>query len=149
MLKIKLLLMALFLSAAAHAQTSSTPEQITIQQTIKNLFAALIDADTTAMKKFTTSTVRFYEYGEVWPMDTLISKVMKNKSIVDFKRTNKFEFLNSTIHKNTAWATYYLQSTFTRNGKEELVRWMETVVLIKDKKGWKIDVLHSTRLTKI
>jgi hypothetical protein len=108
----------------------------------------LTDVDTIAMKTFTTSTVRFYEYGEVWPMDTLINKVMQSKSIADFKRTNEFEFVNTTINKNTAWVTYYLQSTFTRNGKEELVRWMETVVLIKDKKHWKIDVLHSTRLPK-
>jgi c-di-AMP phosphodiesterase-like protein len=148
MKKIKILLVALLFTAMVHAQTTSTPEQIAIQQTIENLFAALTKGDTTAMKKMTTNTVRFYEYGEVWPMDTLISKVMKNKSTADFKRTNKFEFVNTTIHKNTAWATYYLQSNFTRNGKEELVRWMETVVLIKDKKQWKIDVLHSTRLTK-
>ena len=148
MQKIKLLFIALLFTATVHAQKTSTQEQITIQQTIENLFAALTNADTTAMKQFTTNTVRFYEYGEVWPMDTLISKVMKSKSTPGFKRTNKFEFVNTTINKNTAWATYYLRSTFTRNGKEELVKWMETVVLIKDKKQWKIDVLHSTRPLK-
>jgi len=148
MLRIKLLLVTLLFTATAHAQTSSTQEQITVQQTIQNLFVALTNADTTAMKIFTTSNVRFYEYGEVWPMDTLIHKVMQSKSIPDFKRTNQFEFVSTTINKNTAWATYYLQSNFTRNGKEEPVKWMETVVLIKDKKQWKIDVLHSTRLPK-
>ncbi len=146
MLRIKLFFIAFFFTVMVHAQT---PEEITVQQTIENLFAALTNVDTTAMKNFTTSTVRFYEYGEVWLMDTLISKVMKSKSIPDFKRTNQFEFVNTTINKNTAWVTYYLQTTFTRNGKEELVKWMETVVLIKDKKQWKIDVLHSTRLPKI
>lgn len=145
MLRIKLFIIAFFFTVTVHAQT---PEEITVQQTIENLFAALTNVDTSAMKNFTTSTVRFYEYGEVWPMDTLISKVMKSKSIPGFKRTNQFEFVNATINKNTAWATYYLQSIFTRNGKEESVKWMETVVLIKDKKQWKIDVLHSTRLQK-
>jgi len=145
MLRIKLFFIAFFFTVMVHSQT---PEEITVQQTIENLFAALTNVDTTAMKNFTTSTVRFYEYGEVWPMDTLISKIMKDKSTPDFKRTNKFEFVNTTINKNTAWATYYLQSIFTRNGKEELLKWMETVVLIKDKKQWKIDVLHSTRLLK-
>ncbi len=148
MIKIKLFFVALIFTATVQAQTVSMPEQATVQQTIENLFAALTDADITAMKMFTTSTVRFYEYGEVWPIDTLISKVIKFKSTPDFKRTNKFEFVNTTIRKNTAWATYYLQSTFTRNGKEEIVNWIETVVLIKDKKQWRIDVLHSTRLPK-
>jgi ketosteroid isomerase-like protein len=147
MLKIKLLFITWLFTATVHAQTT-TQEQIAVQQTIENLFAALTNADTTAMKKFTTNTVRFYEYGEVWTMDTLIHKVMQTKTVVGFKRTNKFEFVSTIINKNTAWATYYLQSTFTRNGKEELVKWMETVVLVKDKKQWKTDVLHSTRLLK-
>lgn len=147
MLKIKLLFIAFFFTVTAHAQTT-TPEETAVQQTIENLFAALTDADTMAMRKFSTNNVRFYEYGEIWPMDTLIHKILQSKSIPDFKRTNKFEFVSTTINKNTAWATYYLQSTFTRNGKEEIVKWMETVVLIKDKKQWKINVLHSTRLLK-
>jgi ketosteroid isomerase-like protein len=147
MVKVKLLLIVLFFTAKAHAQTT-TPEQTSVQRTIENLFAALTNADAVAMKSFTTSNVRFYEYGEIWPMDTLIHKVMQSKSIPDFKRTNQFKFVNTTINKNTAWASYYLTSTITRNGKEELVKWMETVVLIKDKKQWKIDVLHSTRLPK-
>jgi hypothetical protein len=78
MSKIKFLLVALLFTATVHAQTI-TPEQTAVQQTIQNLFAALTNADTTAMKTFATNTVRFYEYGEVWPMDTLIRKVMKSK----------------------------------------------------------------------
>jgi hypothetical protein len=90
--------------------------------------------------------VRFYEYGQVWNMDTLIQKVMQSKLISDFKRTNNFEFVETTINKNTAWVTYYLQSTIYRYGKEEIIKWMETVILFKVKKQWRINVLHSTRL---
>lgn len=147
MLRIKFLFIAFLFTATVRAQTT-TPEQATVQQTVESMFAALTNADTTAMKAFTTSMVRFYEYGQAWTIDTLIHKVIQSKSIPDFKRTNKFEFINTTINKNTAWVTYYLQSIFIRNGKEEFVKWMETVVLIKDKKQWKIDVLHSTRLPK-
>jgi ketosteroid isomerase-like protein len=147
MQKIKLLLVALFLSAVGIAQTTAKEEQ-QVQQTIENMFAALTTADTTALKSFVTPTVRFYEYGQVWTIDTLIHKVIQSKGIKDFKRTNKFEFINTTIQQNTAWVTYYLQSTITRNGKEEIINWQETVVLLKEKKVWKIEVLHSTRLIK-
>ena len=145
MLTIKFLFIAFLFTATVNAQTI-TQEQSTVQHTIENLFAALTNVDTAAMKTFTTSNVRFYEYGQVWTIDTLIQKVVQDKSIPGFKRTNKFEFVNTTINTKTAWVTYYLQSTFTRNGKEEIVKWMETVVLIKEKKQWKINVLHSTRL---
>lgn len=145
MLTIKFLFIAFLFTATVNAQTI-TQEQSTVQQTIEKMFAALTNADTTAMKNFAVNNVRFYEYGQVWTIDTLIQKVIQGKSIPGFKRTNKFEFVNTTINTKTAWVTYYLQSTFTRNGKEEIVKWMETVVLIKEKKQWKINVLHSTRL---
>lgn len=127
---------------------SVNKKELAVQQTVEKMFAALTTADTATLKTFVTPSVRFYEYGQVWTIDTLIQKVMQAKSIPDFKRTNNFEFVSTTINKITAFTTYYLQSTIFRNGKEELIRWMETVVLLKEKKEWKINVLHSTRLPK-
>lgn len=144
--EIKLLLIALLLSTSGYAQKSQEKEHV--QQAVENMFVALTNADSSALKTFVTANVRFYEYGESWTIDTMIQKIMQSKSIPDFKRTNRFEFVSTNINKNTAWVTYYLQSTFTRNGKEDLVKWMETVVLIKQKNQWKIDVLHSTRMNK-
>ncbi len=147
MQKVKLLVLTLLFSSIATAQTANR-EQSTIQQTVENMFVTLTNSDTAALKTFVTGNVRFYEYGQVWTIDTLIQKVIQNKSIPDFKRTNSFRFVHTSISNNTAWVTYFLESTFTRNGKEELVKWMETVVLVKEKKQWKVDVLHSTRLLK-
>ena len=147
MKKISFLFMLMFVTAAAIAQPVNKQQEI-VQQTIQNMFATLTNADTAALKTFVTANVRFYEYGQIWTIDTFIQKVIQSKTIPGFKRSNRFEFVSTTINKKTAWVTYYLQSTFTRNGKEELVKWMETVVLIKEKKHWKINVLHSTRLLK-
>ncbi len=144
--KISFLLITLLCSTNAFAQTISKEEK-TVQQTIENIFAALTNADTASLKLYCTTKVTFYKYGQIWTIDTLIQKVIQSKSIPDFKRTNSFEFVSTTVNKQTAWATYYLQSTFNRNGKEELVKWMETVVLLKEKRNWKVAVLHSTRLT--
>ena len=142
-----LLLMLLTVAATSIAQSVKKQEP-DVQQTIQNMFTALSNSDTADLKKFCTSDVNFYEYGQVWTIDTLIQKVILASKATDFKRTNQFEFVSTTIKGNTAWTTYYLQSTITRNGKEELVKWMETVVLVKEKKKWKINVLHSTRLLK-
>jgi hypothetical protein len=140
-------ILLVLLSVTASAQKANK-EQFTVQQTVETMFATLTNADTVSLKKVVTNNVRFYEYGQIWTIDTIIQKVMQSKSIPDFKRTNSFEFVSTAINQNTAWVTYYLQSTFTRNEKEELVKWMETVVLVKEKKKWKINVLHSTRLPK-
>ena len=142
-----LFILLVLLSVTAVAQKANKA-QLAVQHTVEKMFATLTNADTAALKTFVTPHVRFYEYGQVWTIDTLTQKVMQSKSIPDFKRTNSFQFVNTSINKKTAWITYYLESTFTRNGKEELVKWMETVVLVKEKKKWKINVLHSTRLPK-
>ncbi len=146
MQKIKLLLVSLLLSAITSAQTTNS-EQATVQQTIQNLFTALSNRDSAGLRLHSTADVHFYEYGEVWTIDTLIKKVMFVKP-ADYKRTNSFDFVNTTIDGNTAWVTYYLQSEITRNGKQELVKWMETVVLVKQKEHWKIKLLHSSLIKR-
>ena len=144
----KLLCFVLVLQVATAIQAQSTSQiQEKIQQSVVGLFSALTNADTTALKRSCTADVRFYEYGQIWTIDTLIQKVMQSKSIPDFKRTNSFEFVSTTVNKQTAWVTYYLQSDITRNGKEDIIKWMETIVLLKEAGKWKVAVLHSTRLT--
>lgn len=147
MKKIKLLLFTLLFFVTVQAQTTSKEEQ-KVQQVIENMFATLSSFDTVALKTLVTNNVRFYEYGEVWTIDSLIKIVMRGKSIPDFKRTNSFQVVKTNIQNETAWVTYYLQSLVTRNGKEDTVNWMETVILIKEKNKWKIELLHSTRLLK-
>lgn len=145
MQKINLLFITILISVMVHAQ-HVTGEERAVQQSIEKMFAALTNADTIALKLYCTGDVKFYEYGQIWTIDTLIQKVMQTKSIPDFKRTNSFAFVNTTINKKSAWVTYYLESIITRNGKQEMLNWLETVVLIKQKGQWKMDVLHSTRI---
>lgn len=144
--KLSLLLIAICISTIVHAQSFNKQEQI-VQQTIVKLFDALSNSDTAGLRLHSTADVNFYEYGEVWTIDTLIHKVTFAKP-ADYKRTNTFDFVNTTIDGNTAWATYYLQSAIKRNGKQELVKWMETVVLVKQKKQWKIKLLHSSLIER-
>lgn len=147
MRKITPFLILFLLSITVLAQTGSKEENA-VHQSVENLFAALTNTDTTALKQSCTGDVKFYEYGKIWTIDTLIQFVIQSKSIPGFKRTNSFEFISTTINKKNAWTTYFLQSVFMRHGKEEKVNWMETVVLIKEKHTWKIKLLHSTKLFK-
>ena len=143
-----LLSAAIVIAIVSVAQEQVTKDRLAVQQTIINLFTALSNSDTAGLKLYSTTDVKFYEYGQIWTIDTMIQKVMLVSKASDYKRTNSFEFVNTTINKKTAWATYYLQSTITRNSKQETVKWMETVILLKEKNQWKITVLHSTRLVK-
>jgi len=119
-----------------------------VQQTVINLFEALSNRDSISLKKYCVSDIVLFEYGNSWNVDTLILKAITLNTASDFKRINTIDFISTEVNGNTAWANYHLHSEITRNGKQSEVRWIETVVAVKEDKKWKIKVLHSTLLQR-
>lgn len=148
MKKASILFPAILYLALLHAQQSPAKNQQAVQQTIIKLFDALSNRDSVALKTYSTADITFYEYGQVWNMDTLILIAVTQNQSADFKRTNSFEFINTIVDKTMAWATYRLQSVITREGKQTTVHWLETVVLVKERKQWKVKHLHSTLIKR-
>jgi ketosteroid isomerase-like protein len=148
MKKISLLLPIILCITLLKAQPSTTNNRQAVQQTVVKLFDALSNRDSVSLKTYSTPDITLYEYGQVWNIDTLIMKAITQNQSADFKRTNSFEFITTTVDKTTAWVTYRLQSVITRDSKQVTVQWLETVVLIKVKKQWKVNHLHSTLIKR-
>ena len=125
-----------------------TASQYAVQQTVIKFFDALSNRDSTSLKNYSTADITLYEYGQVWNIDTLILKAITLNQSSDFKRTNSFEFITTTVDKNIAWVTYRLQSVIFKDGKQVTVQWLETVVLVKERKLWKVQHLHSTLIKR-
>lgn len=142
-----LIILAVSISQTLYAQQPIDNLQ-EVQQTVQHVFDALSNRDAAGIRSRCTPDVRFYEYGEAWSVDTLIHKAITLNTLPDFKRTNKLDFISTTINGSVAWTTYSLHSTITSSGKNFSVQWLETVVLVRDKKKWKIKVLHSTLVKK-
>lgn len=140
-------LIAVLFTIAGHAQEPTSKSQQAVQQTIINIFEALSNRDAASLRDNCTPDVRFYEYGESWTVDTLINRAITKNLAPDFKRTNKFDFINTKLKGGIAWSTYNLTSTITSNGKDRIVMWNETAILLRDRKQWKLAVLQSTRVT--
>ena len=144
MKKIALFLLAIFCTAFLQAQQPTANNQQAVQQTVINLFKALSNRDSISLKSYSTADITLYEYGQVWNMDTLILKAITLNQSTDFKRINTFDFINTTVNKTMALVNYRLQSVITKDGKQVTVQWLETVVLEKAKKQWRVKHLHST-----
>ncbi len=134
--------------AFTQAQQSAANNQQAVQQTIIKLFDALSARDSAMLKTYSSADITLYEYGQVWNLDTLILKAITLNQSKDFKRTNSFEFINTTVDKTTAWVTYRLQSVVFKDGKQSTVLWLETVILVKEEKRWKVKHLHSTLIKR-
>ena len=148
MKKISTILTAILCTALLQAQEPTTNNQVAVQQTVVKLFNALSNRDSVSLRAHCTADVSLYEYGQIWNVDTLILKAIALNQSADFKRTNSFEFINTTVDKTTAWVTYRLQSAITKDSKTANMQWLETVVLIKEKKQWKVKHLHSTLIKR-
>jgi ketosteroid isomerase-like protein len=155
MKKTLFLLIALVFTVQLYAQLvpskregQLTATQHSVQQTVIKFFDALSNRDSVSLKAHSTADITLYEYGQVWNIDTLILKAITQNQSADFKRTNSFEFINTTVDKTTAWVTYRLQSIIIKDAKQTTVQWLETVVLVKQRKQWKVKHLHSTLIKR-
>ena len=148
MKKISLLLITFSISAMLMAQEQLSTSQLAVQQTVIKMFDALSNRDSVSLKAHCTADITLYEYGQVWSIDTLILKAITLNQSADFKRINTFDFINTTADKTMAWVTYRLQSVIIKDGKQVTILWLETVVLVREKKQWKVRHLHSTLIKR-
>ncbi len=148
MKKYLLAIIVFFISVScARAQEKLTESQQAVQYTVIKLFDALSNRDTAGIRSHCTPDITLFENGMIWNIDTLIQGIRMNQA-TDFKRINTIDFIDTKVNKDIAWATYNNQAEVTKNGKHGFIKWMETVILVKEAKGWKIKVLHSTLIKR-
>lgn len=130
------------------SQGKLTEEQKSVQKVIIEMFRAFSDRDTEKLISNCSPDIVILEDGIVWNLDTLTLKNNQNKAIIDFNRINTIDFIDTKVRNNMAWTTYNNQAEVTKNGQQILIKWLETAVLIKEAKIWKIEVLHSTLIKR-
>lgn len=146
--RISLLFITMSLSALMQAQPSLTKDEQHVRQTVIDFFESLSRRDSIGLKSYCAPDIILFEYGQRWNLDTLIRKAIKRNTAEDFKRVNHFEFIQTQVDKDMAWVSYHLQSELMREGKPSTIRWLETVVLVRKEKKWKLKVLHSTMISR-
>jgi len=144
-----LFLLIITLCLNCNSGNNNATEEKTAQKAVIDLFDGLAELDIEKVKSHCTPNIIILETGEIWNMDSTETRVteLKNKAN-DFKRTNKIEFLETKVSGNIAWLYYLNQATITFNGQTTSVKWLESAVLKKEDKDWKIDLLHSTELER-
>ncbi|WP_121356940.1 nuclear transport factor 2 family protein [Flavisolibacter nicotianae] len=144
----KSFLFALLFFAASFclkAQPQKTGEQAQVNQAVNNFFDGIAALDAKTMKQYTTKDFLLLEDGAVWNMDTLANKLNPLKTM-NFSRTNHLDFIQTEVEGSIAWVAYNNTADMSVNGQKMNVRWLESAVLVKEGKDWKIKMLHSTPL---
>ncbi len=137
---------AILFIGSLHA-SGQNAEQTKVNQSLVKLFDALAALDIDGIKAFSAKDLMVLESGVVWNLDTLAQKVDNLKG-TSFSRTNHLDFIRTEINGNSAWVAYYNTADMIVNGEEIHKKWLESALLVKEDKTWKIKLLHSTTLKK-
>ncbi|MCE2776854.1 MAG: DUF4440 domain-containing protein [Algoriphagus sp.] len=143
-------ILSLIFQITSLAQNSTKPNDAQeIQQLIQDSFDSLFSGyRAELLDRFYTPDFLLLEQGEVWDMDfikTYLGDRSKNPTPV--VRTNRFEFIKTEVFGNRAWVAYHNWATFTTEGAApRQVYWLESASAIRTSEGWRLELLHSTRV---
>lgn len=135
----------------AFAQNMATSDETEIQNLIQNSFDELfsnLEAD--KLDSFYTDDFLLFEQGEIWDKEIILSYFEKasqnpNRSV----RTNRFEFIQTKVEGNRGWVGYWNYATLSKDGHDvQEIKWLESATVVKTEDGWRLDMLHSTRVEK-
>jgi len=120
---------------------------------IKNLIIESFDEiwsklDSKNLDKYYTKDFLLLENGEVWNNDS-ITFYLDNAILRKPKpnRINTIEIIEIKIANKMAWVAYQNYATFSIDNK--IIRkahWLESATAILTEKGWRLEMLHSTRI---
>lgn len=131
---------------------SQSADQLQVEQLIQNSFDEIFsNYDATNLTDFYTEDFLLLEHGELWDMAIIREYLGKAKSNPNPPtRTNRFEFIKTVVEGDRAWVAYHNYATISRDGQvlRELY-WLESATAIRTERGWRLDMLHSTRVEKV
>lgn len=137
------------LSFQCFAQTTEAKDKESIEKLINDTFNDIwSDLSTEAISKHHTEDFLLLEHGELWNNDTIARYLEQYKGRkIPRERENKIEMIEIKVFGDRAWTAYHNRAVFTEQGK--VVRkayWLESATAIRTEEGWKLDMLHSTRV---
>ena len=131
------------------AQNHIPNDSVIVHQLIQGEFDAVwSDLDTNRLLEFHTTDFLLLEHGEVWNNDTIRTYQAKSLRRPDRpKRINTFEMIEVRSFPGAIYASYHNFASFQQEGVEQFqLRWLESVIAIQTKNGWRLKQMHSTRV---
>lgn len=141
-----LIIFAFLFSTTAFSQSS---DQLQIEQLIQISFDEIFsNYEVDKLIDFYTEDFLLLEQGEVWNMAIIRDYLTKAKSNLNPPtRTNRFEFIKTDVEGDRAWVAYHNYATISRDGQVlREIYWLESATAIRTTNGWRLDMLHSTRV---
>ena len=151
MKRLNFIILMMFFTTISFGQISNETDKTRIENLIIESFDEIWSKlDAKNIDKYYTKDFLLLENGEVWNNDSIknyLDNAMLRKP--NLKRMNTIEVIEIKIANKMAWIAYQNYATFSSDNK--IIRkahWLESATAILTENGWKLEMLHSTRIVK-
>lgn len=151
MKKIIILTLLVFSVYRLQAQDITSKEEEAIKALVQGAFDDIWSGlEASKIKEYHTDDFLLLEHGEVWTNETIKNYTIRaSKAEKIPTRVNTFEFIKFVKSKKSIWAAYHNYANISIDNKTVAdLEWLESIVAIKTKEGWKLQMMHSTRVPK-
>ena len=151
MKRINFIILMMFFTTISFGQVSNETDKTRIKNLIIESFDEIWSKlDAKNIDKYYTKDFLLLENGEIWNNDSIknyLDNAMLRKP--NLKRMNTIDVIEIKIANKMAWIAYQNYATFSSDNK--IIRkahWLESATAILTENGWKLEMLHSTRIVK-
>lgn len=144
-------LIPIFLIIASSHLFAQKSDEVAIKELVQKSFDAIFSGGQSPnISDYYTNDFLLLEHGEVWNNDTIQRYIERMATLPNIpKRTNSFDFIKIDVLGDRAYIAYHNYATISKDG--EVLRklyWLESGDLIRTENGWRMKLLHSTRVPK-
>lgn len=139
------LLFSIGFSGFAQQKSDQKHVEDLIQNSFDDLFSSF---QIEKVSDYYTDDFILLEQGEVWDLDMINNYFKQGATQTNpNQRVNRFEFIETRVDENRAWTSYWNYATFSKGGEViRDIKWLESATAVRTKDGWRLDMLHSTRV---
>lgn len=131
-------------------QALITPEE---EQIAKNLIQGVFDdvwagLDSTKITDYQTNDFKLLENGEVWGNEEITDYLRQRLMLKDkSKRVNSMDYIAIDKYGESIQLVYHNYADITVSDTiVHHVQWLESALAINTKEGWRLKMMHSTRV---
>ncbi|GAC1360915.1 MAG: hypothetical protein NVSMB3_09020 [Acidobacteriaceae bacterium] len=124
---------------------ASPTDNADVVQTMKTMFAAAEKDDLAKFHSVAAASFYAYDGGKRFDGDALMNLL---KAAHDAGKTYVWTVTEPEVHVNCdlAWVSYVNQGSLQDSKGTLKLTWLESAILRRERGGWRIEFLHSTRV---
>ena len=136
----------MLIGAACAPSVSAADDAVAVKQVVVDVYAAFSGFDKLKYRSLLTEDYLLLENGELLDIEGDVAMMPTPES--GHKRTDAFDFRSAKVHSDTAYVVYFLKSEIKDKNGTRNREWLESAILRRSVTGWRIALLHSTRIEK-